>query len=104
MIPFVSDFITHFNNARACVKQIKNGEWVPEYNPISRTHHTASRNGYRLWLSNGPFFCEVDEFEGERCSYAFGWLFRHYVWFAAARSLKIKADSSSKGAKHHPLL
>lgn len=104
MIPFVSDFIAHFKNARSCIKQIRDGEWIPRFNNIDKQHYTAHRGEYRLWLANGSFFCEIDEFKGERCLPAFGLFFRHYVWFAAARRLKIEADSGHPGKRHHPIL
>lgn len=101
MISLVSNFITRFNNAKKCVKQIKNGEWNKRINAIDGNVYTAHRDGYRLWLANGSFFCEIEEFNGEKCQPAFGLLFRHYVWFAAARSLKKKAEHS---IKHRPIL
>lgn len=101
MIPIVLNFITHFKNAKKCVKQIKDGEWNPRINTIDGKAYAAYRDGYRLWIGNGPFFCEIDEFNGKECHPAFGFIFRNYVWFAAARSLKRKAEH---GIKHRPLL
>jgi len=54
--------------------------------------YTARRENYRLWLANGPFFCEIDEFNEEKCKPAFGFIWRHYVWWAAARRLKSAAE------------
>lgn len=70
--------------ARAVVKQIKRGEWSLEFNSTTNSCCTASRNELELWVGNGGYFCELSEASRLR-SNAFGPLFRHYVWWAAAR-------------------
>ena len=103
MISLFSNFRLQFNNARNAVRQIKDGEWIPRYNSIDREHYSAYRNGHKLWLANGAFFCEIDEVNEFRCKPAFGLIFRHYVWWAAARELKRQADSALK-EKQTPIL
>lgn len=93
---FISGFILKFKNAKAVVRQIQSGEWDAIVNVIGGEIYTAERNGYRLWLANGPFFCEIDEFNGEKCAPAFGLVWRHYVWWMAARNIRLK--------KHVPIL
>lgn len=89
----IEQTIHHWKNAQAVIKQIKNGEWILRWNPISNEHLTAKRvNGHsscekdELWLGNGGFFVDVNN------KNAFGLLFRHYVWWAAARKFKARAD------------
>ncbi|HAR38827.1 MAG TPA: hypothetical protein DCS09_09810 [Porphyromonadaceae bacterium] len=77
------------SNAKKCIKQIRAGEWVPKYNSLSRAHITANRDNKELWLSNGSFFCGI-----EGGNY-FG-IFRHWVYYAAARKLKVEADRKVK--------
>jgi hypothetical protein len=67
----------HYKNAKTCIAQIKRGEWVPRWNPLSGKYITAGRGDMRLWLANGPWFTDIDE------KNYFGLLFRHWVWFAA---------------------
>lgn len=100
MIPFVSVFLARLRNARNVVRQIKKGEWRPIYNTSYDGYLKAERDGYRLWPGNGSFFCEVDEFNGVQCKPAFGLIFRHYVWFAAARKLRSNANAKT----HFPIL
>ena len=84
-------FVIRFNNARKVIEQIRNGEWKPQYNSLTRGHETANRGSLQLWLGNGSFFCEITQ-EGKRP--AFGLVWRHWVWWAAARKLKVDADKS----------
>ena len=79
-------FMTEYRNARTAINQIRRGEWKPIYNTTCRDHIHAERNGLELWLGNGPLFCEI-----RRGKY-FGYFWRHYVWWAAARKLKRDAD------------
>lgn len=73
-------------NALTAIRQIRAGEWVPRYNPISNCHLTAHRNGMELWLGNGAFFCEITP------GCYFGLVWRHLVWWAAAKRLRDTAD------------
>lgn len=84
--------------------KLKGGEWKAIINPISDEALTAKRDGYRLWLGNGSFFCEIDEFNGVQCKPAFGLIFRHYVWISAASKLKRDADTKRRSEKHFPIL
>jgi hypothetical protein len=79
----LNDFITRYKNARVVVKQIKQGEWVCHYNSINGKCYIAKRKGVELWIGNGAFFCEIRDVEPS----SFGLIFRHYVWWAAARNL-----------------
>ena len=82
------NFVQRFRNAQKAIEQIKRGEWMPIWNPYSRKHLTAHRDGLELWLGNGAFFCDIS---GNLNNY-FGLFWRHYVWFAAARKLRRSAD------------
>jgi hypothetical protein len=82
--------MTKFQRSRLVIQQIKNGEWIPEYNNISGDHLTAHRNGVELWIGNGACFCDIEQ------ANVFGYVFRHYVWWAAARKLKKYADRNKK--------
>jgi hypothetical protein len=77
----------HYANSRIAIQQIRSGEWDFRFNDISDTCCTAHRDGLTLWVGNGGFFCEI---EGRR---AFGLLFRHYVWWAAARKARREEDA-----------
>lgn len=78
----------HFKNARKVVSQIRSGEWDAGVCLIDGEVYGTRLNGYKLWLANGPFFCDIKWYQYENCQPAFGLLFRHYVWWAAARKLK----------------
>ena len=101
---FISVVVLRFNNARTVIQQIRRGEWEVEPDGNTDTVYAAARCGYRLWLANGTFFCEVTEFYGDKCKPAFGLLWRHYVWFAAARKLKKQAERERRTPKHTPIL
>jgi len=92
----IKDFLIKYGNARKVVAQIKRGEWIPEYNEYDDSHITAYCGEYELWIGSGGFFCEITEISGKRCRPAFGLFWRHYVWWAAARKLKAKADSATE--------
>ena len=83
-----------FKNAKAVIEQIRNGEWEFLYNPLSQKHCRAEREGRVLWISNGSWYCDVDD-----CN-AFGLLFRHWVWWAAAR--KATKEANGKYSKPKP--
>lgn len=83
-------FIHNYKNARAVVEQIKRGEWLPRYNPLVNDFLTAEKDGDELWLANGSFFCDVN---GEN---SFGYIFRHYVYYAGSSKLRSEALKSRK--------
>lgn len=85
----IKSFLKQYANARKAIAQIQAGEWTPCYNPLNKEHLTAYRAGLELWIGNGAWFCEI---EGGRY---FGLIWRHYVWWAAARRMKRDADSAS---------
>lgn len=99
-MPFVfealSGFYIRHTNAKTAIEQIRNGEWKPRYNNISMRHLTARKDGMELWLGNGAWFCEIHK-QGE-AGY-FGLVWRHWVYWAAARKLRIDADNSYKVLK-----
>ena len=95
---FVERLKMQHRNARKCINQIRAGEWVPVYNRLKNTHITAERGGLRLWLSNGPPFCDIDD------KNYFGILFRFWVYFAASRKLKADADRKAKAERVVPVL
>ena len=90
------NFVQRFRNAQKVIEQIKRGEWRPIWNPYSRKHMTAHRDGLELWLGNGAFFCDISGNQFFHCDARlnnyFGLFWRHYVWFAAARKLRRSAD------------
>ena len=83
----MKNIIKQYRNAKKAIKQIRAGEWTPKYNRISKAHLTAFRDGKELWIGNGAWLCEIS---GGRY---FG-LWRHYVWWAAARRMTREADKS----------
>ena len=82
---WIKDFITRYHNAKKAIAQIRAGEWEPLWNSLALEHLTAHRDGLELWLGNGPWFCEIKGYGG---SPHFGLLWRHWVYWAAARKLK----------------
>ena len=75
-------FSQHYRNAKACIAQMKRGEWIPEWNLFDRSYIRAERNGMNLWVGNGPWFVDIDD------KNYFGLLFRHWVWYAGAWKLR----------------
>ncbi|QHQ14555.1 hypothetical protein GMW39_00840 [Pectobacterium parmentieri] len=92
---FISNFVLRFKNARKVINQIKAGEWVPRLNTTDGEHYTAHREGRMLWIANGAFFCDLKEPDDYEDLMAFGLIFRHWVWWAAARKLKADADKKT---------
>lgn len=90
--------VHYYRNARAVVKQIKAGEWEVWYNPQSLEHLKARRKGVVLWIGSGGFFCTTMVTHLNDID-AFGLIFRHYVWWGAARKLKRDADRKVKDEK-----
>ena len=88
----VNDFMKRYANAKKAVVQIRAGEWEPKYNPLSRANLTAKRGNLELWIGNGAWFCEI---RGGSANY-FGLIWRHYVWWAAARRLRLEADAECR--------
>lgn len=73
-----------FRNARTVIAQIRAGEWkrINEWK-VGWKHNGECvwmRNGQELWVRNGPFFCDLYPNRN-----AFGFLWRHWVWWAAIR-------------------
>lgn len=83
-------FIRNYKNARAVVEQIRRGEWVPRYNTFRNDFLNAYKDGDELWLANGSFFCDINN------NNAFGYIFRHYVYYAASRKLRSEALKAYK--------
>ncbi len=84
---FMCNIVRYFRNACKAIIQIRQGEWLPCWNSISREHLTATRGNLTMWIGNGGWFCDIDE------SNYFGLICRQWVWWAAARKLKKSADS-----------
>ena len=93
-------FMKRYANAKKAIAQIRAGEWDPHYNPLSRAHLTANRNGLELWIGNGAWFCEI---RGGTGNY-FGLFWRHYVWWAAARQMKSRADKAYRELHAHEMV
>jgi len=83
---YITITIRRWKNARAVISQIRNGEWKFRFNPYTRGCCTATRKGVELWVGNGGFFLDVGH------SNVFGLIFRHYVWWAAARKARKEED------------
>lgn len=84
-------FTKQFKNARAVIEQLNNNEWIFDFNSLSEHCCRANRKERELWVANGAFFCDVDE---KNC---FGLIFRHYVWWAAARAKTRAANKKFRG-------
>ncbi len=94
------NFIKKFKNAAVVVKQLRNDEWSIKGHVSTSGQwraYTAQKGDHEMWLANGGWFCEVDY-----C--AFGLLWRHYVWFAAARKLVAEAEAKQREAFVIPTL
>lgn len=78
-----------YNNAKLVINQIRAGEWTPGRWHDGGRYYIASRGSVNIWLANGPFFCEgfVGDAANAKGSGLFGLIFRHWVWWAAARHL-----------------
>lgn len=76
-----------WNNAKIVIQQISDGEWEFNYNPMTGHCCNAIRLNRKLWVGNGGWFVDVDD------SNAFGLIFRHYVWWAAARRARLSEDA-----------
>lgn len=96
---FFSGFSLRFKNAKKVISQIRAGEWVPIIHDHDRHCYTARRKGRMLWLANGPFFCDLKHPDSYEDLKAFGLIFRHWVWWAAAGKLKEETEEKML-AKH----
>ncbi len=81
--------VSKFKNAKAVIKQLKDGEWKFRYNVLSGKCLTADRGDDELWVGDGASFTDVNE------SNAFGLVFRHWVWWAAARGATKAANKAA---------
>ena len=97
-------FTLRFINAKNVIRQIRNDEWIPRWNEHCDAHLTAFRGEYRLWLGNGASFCEVTFQDKDSEPGAFGLIWRHWVWWAAARKLKSDADRKKQSMREIPKL
>lgn len=73
--------MSNYERAKKVVDEIKQGLWKGDYNPRGNDTMTISReDGVEIWVNNLSFNC---------CGYkpltfnAFGYFWRHWVWFAA---------------------
>jgi len=89
---FISNFSLRFRNAKKVINQIKAGEWVPVIDEKSNIYYAAHTDGHMLWLANGAYFCDLRHPDSLVDLKAFGLIFRHWVWWAAARNLKAEAE------------
>ena len=96
--------ILRFSNAKNAISQIRNNEWIPNWSDRYNQHLSASREGHRLWLGNGAFFCEATLADKDDAPGAFGLIWRHWVWWAAARKFKNDADRERKLKREIPKL
>ncbi|WP_330926321.1 hypothetical protein [Candidatus Sororendozoicomonas aggregata] len=94
----MEELVRQYKNARAVIKQIKDGEWEFQWSQRSRQVYTATRDGYELWVANGPFFLDAKDPDGSEQN-AFGFIFGHWVWFAAVR--KAKKEAVRKFKREH---
>lgn len=95
------DFIIRYKNAKFVIEEIRQGKWKPQLNSGCGRHLVAThilykkefRRGEELWLANGPFFLTINApHQKHQCPFGLFW--RHWVWWAAARKLRIDADDS----------
>ncbi|MFP1749211.1 hypothetical protein [Lonsdalea quercina] len=93
---FFSNFALRFRNAKVVINQIKSGEWS-EKDLFSGVLYAVYRDGRKLWLANGSFFCDLVDPETNEHIGAFGLIWRHWVWFSAAR--KLKRDTERRARK-----
>jgi hypothetical protein len=100
----MNEFLLQYRNAKKAIKQIRAGEWVPEYNPYSREHLTACRGDLELWIENGAFSCEARDRNYVLKNKYFGLFWRHYVWWAAARKMKCDAEIAYEKANNKILI
>jgi hypothetical protein len=94
-VGFIRDFLKHRANAIRTVEEIKRGEWEPIYNTRHREHLHAERYGICLSMDGGFLGCKIytDDWwrtitRNDQNLGLWGW----YVWFKAARQLKVYAD------------
>jgi len=77
--------MSNYDRAKKIVEQIKNGEWVGDYNDMANEVYCIEKGDVKIWIANGGFFCkgykpkEVD---------LFGLVWRHWVWFVAQKICK----------------
>jgi len=90
--------VSKFKNAKIVIQQLRNGEWEFRYNSLCGHCCTADREGRELWVSNGAWFVDVDD------SNAFGLIFRHWIWWAAARKARYQADKRLRPESNVPKL
>ena len=88
-----SIFRLHWANARTAIDQLKRGEWEFCYNPLTKHCCVAHRGELELWVGNGAFFCDIN---GKN---AFGFILRHWVWWAAARNGRKLQDAKHWSAQ-----
>jgi hypothetical protein len=93
-LEIAGEIMTKWQRARLVVKQLRSGEWTPVFNKYSDAHITAERNDCELWIAAGPWFLDIIQYD--KNTNAFGLIFRHYVWWAAARKFKRDADFNHK--------
>ena len=93
--------IHNYKNAKAVIQQIKNNEWDFEISDYSERCYFGKKDGLQLWVSNGGFFCDIHKLNiaGSIETNAFGYLFRHWVWFAAAKQAKNKSELNVRHIK-----
>ena len=80
----MKNLIHNYKNAKRVIEQIKNGEWYFHVNSLGDCY-IATRGSRELQVGGKGSRCDIDYMN------AFGLLFRHWVWHAAAKHEKIKA-------------
>jgi len=84
-----------WKNSNAIIKQLNNDEWKFIYNPLTRGCCDAEKDGLVLWVSNGAWFCEIQR----QYPLPIGLIFRHYVWWMAARKKTRQANRKFRKEK-----
>lgn len=82
----MKDFIQQYKNAKKAIEQLRAGEWVAYIHSGDTSPNTLRREGLKLWVANGCFFCEIVDESNNDLGY-FGYFWKHYVWLAAARKI-----------------
>lgn len=93
--------MSNYERAKKVVDEIKQGLWKGDYNHYGDDTITISReDGVEIWVTNLSFNCHIHspvKFN------AFGYFWRHWVWFAA-QGIRKEATIKARKAKKDRIL
>lgn len=83
----IKDLCQQYRNAMTIIEQMKRGEWAFKGQYVCSSDRTvtcywAERNGVRIWVASGGFFCKVEDKPWELG------IFGHLVWHFGAKQAK----------------